>query len=73
MNENDGVVINSYQETKVILPPARWGDLTFNELIEQKNLLFSAWEYLADRDSSSKTDFLQYLHDIDNFMNVKFP
>ena len=41
----DGVVLTNMSQTKgTILPADKWGDLTFNELLEQRSMLYDKWE-----------------------------
>lgn len=67
----DGVVLTNMSEKKTILPPSSWPELNFNELIEQKNLLYDQWIWLLDSGNLMHKEFEVFVSNIDNYINTR--
>ena len=61
---SDGVVITtSTNEHKV--DSARWEDMNFSELLNQKNILFQRYEYLLQIGSPAAKNILEGINTLD--------
>lgn len=61
---SDGVVITtSTNEHKV--DSARWEDMNFSELLNQKNILFQRYEYLLQIESPAAKNILEGINALD--------
>ena len=68
----DGVVLTNMSQTKgIILPASKWGDLTFNELLEQRSMLYDKWEWLAQKENPLAKEFAKFYIDINNYIQAK--
>ena len=72
IQKEDGVVLTMDTNSKELLPKHKWSELNFNELIEQKNLIYDKWEFLINGNNKQlASDFAQFLIDIDLFIHSK--
>jgi hypothetical protein len=68
----DGVVLTNLTQTKdPILPTDRWPDLTFNELLDQRSLIYDKWEWLVEKQNPLEKEFAQFYVNIDNYIKSK--
>ena len=67
---SDGVVITtSTNEHKV--DSARWEDMNFSELLNQKNILFQRYEYLLQIGSPAAKNILEGINALDALIAQK--
>lgn len=72
LESEDGVVLTNMKNTETLLPPDEWPNLNFNELIEQKTLIWNKWEWLEQNGNNLHKEFAVYLTNIDNYIQTKF-
>ena len=67
----DGVSISTQKSKVELLPASAWGELSYNELIDQKALLYEKWEWLANNNNALKQDFATYLMNISDLIDSR--
>jgi hypothetical protein len=71
-NQEDGVVLTLDTQTKTLVPKDQWNTLSFNELIEQKNILYDKWDFLSKGENKQLVlEFAQFLIDIEQIIQTK--
>jgi|688.fasta_scaffold1789983_2 hypothetical protein len=71
-NQEDGVVLTLDTQTKTLVPKDQWNTLSFNELIEQKNILYDKWDFLSRGENKQLVlEFAQFLIDIEQIIQTK--
>jgi hypothetical protein len=55
-------------EYKVLMPEDTWSEMTIDQLIEQKNILFERWKFLVENDYKYATDVKKGLDKIEAFI-----
>lgn len=56
---------------RTIIPPDKWITLSFDELLEQKNILFDRWEFINKHNPDLAKVFLEGLQKIDILITDK--
>ena len=64
-NKPDGAVLSSYTQENTLLPASEWYDISFNQLLEQKSLLFERLEFLVSKQDPIAKAFAEHLQNID--------
>jgi len=61
---------NSPKEVKynVLMPEDTWKEMTIDQLIEQKNILFERWKFLVENDYKYAKDVKKGLDKIESFI-----
>ena len=49
MENGDGVVISTGGSTNSAIDATRWDSMSFNELIEQKNIMFGRYDFMIQQ------------------------
>lgn len=67
MNE----VLDITQEKKTIIPRDQWPELSIDDLISQKNILYDRWEFLHSKGNPGAKQFVEAIEKLDELIQSK--
>lgn len=70
-NQQPPDVLDITQEKKSIIPREQWPDLTIDDLISQKNILYDRWEFLQSKGNIGAKQFVEAIEKIEELIQNK--
>jgi hypothetical protein len=64
-------VVSCVDEIKPVLPKTQWDDLTYEELCEQRSILYDKWDFLQGKGLSYAADLMKAHIEIDEIIQNK--
>jgi len=72
VNQEDGITLTLDKQSSNLISKDLWKTLSFNELIEQKNILYDKWEFLSRGENKQLSqEFAQFIIDIEQVIQSK--
>jgi len=65
------MLVDELPPKKQIIPPENWSELSLDELLQQKNLLYDRWEFLKLKGYAYESILLEGLHKLEEYIQIK--
>jgi hypothetical protein len=71
LNQQPPDVLDITREKRSIIPRDQWPDLTIDDLISQKNILYDRWEFLQSKGNIGAKQFVEAIEKIEELIQNK--